>query len=58
MGHHVVFHAYRFIAFMEPLLPQPRFARFLSTFPIDLLFGVVLGAIYFQLQLQRRASAR
>ncbi len=25
------------------------FGRFLSTFPIDLLFGVVLGAIYFQL---------
>ena len=33
------------------------FGRFLSTFPIDLLFGVVLGAIYFQLQQQRRASA-
>ena len=32
------------------------FGRFLSTFPIDLLFGVVLGAIYFQLQ-QRRAAA-
>src|SRR5205807_4865286 len=26
------------------------FGRVLSTFPIDLLFGVVLGAIYFQLQ--------
>ncbi len=25
------------------------FGRFLSTFPIDLLFGVVLGAIYYQL---------
>ena len=33
------------------------FVRFLSTFPISLLFGVVLGAIYFQLQQQRRASA-
>ncbi len=33
------------------------FGSFLSTFPIDLLFGVVLGAIYFQLQQQRRASA-
>jgi len=32
------------------------FGRFLSTFPIDLLFGVVLGAISFQLQ-QRRAAA-
>ncbi len=32
------------------------FGRFLSTFPIDLLFGVVLGAIYFQLQQQRAAS--
>lgn len=31
--------------------------RFLSTFPIDLLFGVVLGAIYFQLQQQRAAAA-
>jgi len=28
------------------------FGRFLSTFPIDLLFGMVLGAIYFQLQQQ------
>src|SRR2546429_4056948 len=33
------------------------FGRFLSTFPIDLLFGVVLGAIYFQLQQQRVAVA-
>ena len=33
------------------------FGRFLSTFPIALLFGVVLGAIYFQLQQQRRVSA-
>ena len=33
------------------------FGRFLSTFPIDLLFGVVLGAIYFQLQQQRAAVA-
>jgi xanthosine utilization system XapX-like protein len=33
------------------------FGRFLSTFPIDLLFGVVLGAIYFQLQQRRRAAA-
>ena len=32
------------------------FGRFFSTFPIDLLFGVVLGAISFQLQ-QRRAAA-
>jgi hypothetical protein len=32
------------------------FGRFLSTFPIDLLFGVLLGAIYFQLQ-QRHAAA-
>jgi len=32
------------------------FGRFLSTFPIDLLFGVVLGAIYFQLQQQRVAA--
>src|SRR6266566_1750094 len=30
------------------------FGRFLSTFPIDLLFGMVLGAIYFQLQQLRR----
>jgi len=33
------------------------FGRFLSTFPIDLLFGVVLGAIYFQLQQQRATAA-
>jgi len=33
------------------------FGRFLSTFPIDLLFGVVLGAIYYQLQQQRAAAA-
>src|SRR5215467_10741258 len=33
------------------------FGRVLSTFPIDLLFGVVLGAISFQLQQRRRASA-
>ncbi len=26
------------------------FGRFLVTFPIDLLFGVVLGSIYYQLQ--------
>ncbi len=26
------------------------FGRFLSTFPIDLLFGMVLGSIYYQLQ--------
>jgi hypothetical protein len=34
-----------------------QFGGFLSTFPIDLLFGVVLGAIYFQLQQQRAAEA-
>ena len=34
-----------------------QFGGFLSTFPIDLLFGVVLGAIYFQLQQQRTADA-
>src|SRR6266849_605970 len=34
-----------------------EFGGFLSTFPIDLLFGMVLGAIYFQLQQLRRASA-
>jgi hypothetical protein len=28
------------------------FGRFLSTFPIDLLFGVALGAIYYQFQEQ------
>ena len=33
------------------------FGRFLSTFPIDLLFGMVLGAISFQLQQQRAAAA-
>jgi len=33
------------------------FGRFLTTFPIDLLFGVVLGAIYFQLQQRRVAAA-
>ena len=33
-----------------------QFGGFLSTFPIDLLFGVVLGAIYFQLQ-QRSVEA-
>src|SRR6266699_1718484 len=33
------------------------FGRFLSTFPIDLLFGMVLGAISFQLQPQRAAAA-
>jgi hypothetical protein len=26
------------------------FGRFLATFPIDLLFGMVLGSIYYQLQ--------
>ncbi len=35
-----------------------EFGRFLSTFPIDLLFGVVLGTIYFQLQQQRAADER
>ena len=34
-----------------------QFGGFLSTFPIDLLFGLVLGAIYFQLQQQRTAEA-
>jgi hypothetical protein len=43
MSHHAVF--------------SLDFGRFLSTFPIDLLFGMVLGAIYFQLQQLRRASA-
>jgi hypothetical protein len=28
------------------------FGRFLVTFPIDLLFGMVLGSIYYQLQVQ------
>jgi hypothetical protein len=32
------------------------FGRFLSTFPIDLLFGLVLGAIYYQFQ-ERSATA-
>ncbi len=32
------------------------FGSFLSTFPIDLLFGVVLGAIYYQFQ-ERPATA-
>jgi hypothetical protein len=32
------------------------FGRFLSTFPIDLLFGVVLGTIYYQFQ-ERSATA-
>jgi hypothetical protein len=32
------------------------FGRFLSTFPIDLLFGLVLGATYFQLQKQHVAE--
>jgi hypothetical protein len=34
-----------------------QFGGFLSTFPIDLLFGLVLGAIYFQLQQQHTAEA-
>jgi hypothetical protein len=33
-----------------------QFGGFLSTFPIDLLFGVVLGEIYFQLQQRRSAE--
>ena len=33
------------------------FGGFLSTFPIDLLFGAVLGAIYFQLQQQLATAA-
>jgi hypothetical protein len=33
-----------------------QFGSFLSTFPIDLLFGLVLGAIYYQLQ-ERPATA-
>jgi hypothetical protein len=33
------------------------FGRFLSTFPIDLLFGAVLGAISFQLQQQLATAA-
>ena len=34
-----------------------QFGRFLSTFPIDLLFGLVLGAIYFQFQEKPTAAA-
>jgi uncharacterized membrane protein len=34
-----------------------EFGRFLSTFPIDLLFGLVLGTIYYQLQERRAAAA-
>jgi uncharacterized membrane protein len=34
-----------------------EFGRFLSTFPIDLLFGLVLGTIYYQLQERRAATA-
>jgi hypothetical protein len=34
-----------------------QFGSFLSTFPIDLLFGLVLGAIYFQFQEQPTAAA-
>lgn len=33
------------------------FAGFLSTFPLDLLFGLVLGATYFQLQERGEARA-
>jgi hypothetical protein len=33
-----------------------QFGGFLSTFPIDLLFGVVLGATYYQLQYQQTAE--
>ncbi len=33
------------------------FGRFLSTFPIDLLFGLVLGAIYYQFQEQPATAA-
>jgi hypothetical protein len=33
-----------------------QFGMFLATFPIDLLFGVVLGAIYYQFQ-ERSATA-
>jgi hypothetical protein len=33
-----------------------QFGTFLATFPIDLLFGLVLGAIYYQLQ-ERPATA-
>jgi hypothetical protein len=34
-----------------------QFGSFLSTFPIDLLFGLVLGAIYFQFQEKPTAAA-
>jgi uncharacterized membrane protein len=34
-----------------------QFGRFLSTFPIDVLFGLVLGAIYFQFQEKPTAAA-
>jgi hypothetical protein len=34
-----------------------QFGSFLSTFPIDLLFGLVLGVIYYQLQGRRVAAA-
>ena len=33
-----------------PSLLNLQFGMFLATFPIDLLFGLVLGAIYYQLQ--------
>ncbi len=34
-----------------------QFGSFLSTFPIDLLFGLVLGAIYYQFQ-EHQATAK
>ena len=34
-----------------------QFGSFLSTFPIDVLFGLVLGAIYFQFQEKPSAAA-
>ena len=34
-----------------------QFGMFLATFPIDLLFGLVLGAIYYQLQERHAAAA-
>jgi hypothetical protein len=34
-----------------------QFGSFLSTFPIDLLFGLLLGAIYHQLQQMSEATA-
>ncbi len=34
-----------------------QFGSFLSTFPIDLLFGLVLGAIYYQFQ-EHQAAAK